>query len=138
VAIETVHVGQAAKRSGLTEKAIRLYESKGLLATAGRSEAGYRRFTDEDVAVLCFIRQAKTLGLRLGEIKDIIDLQREGAQPCGKVIKLVDEHIREIDSTLADLKALRRSLVGVRQAAEESSRQGDAAVVCRIIESAAG
>ena len=133
-----VTVGQASRRTGLTEKAIRLYESKGLLKLAERTEAGYRTYTDADIDIMRFIRQAKALGLRLEEIKNIIDLQREGAQPCQKVLQLVDAHLSEIDRTMADLKALRRSLASARRAAAESSRKGDSAVVCRIIESAVG
>lgn len=132
---QTVTVGRAARRTGLSEKAIRLYESRGLLETAERTEAGYRTYSDEDIDVLLFIRQAKALGLRLEEIKDIIDLQRGGAQPCQKVLQLVDSHITEIDRTITDLKALRSSLVNARRAAEEGDRNGDLAVVCRIIES---
>lgn len=51
---------------------------------AGLTEAGYRLFTDEDVAVLRFFRQAKALDLSLAEIKDILDLQRGGATPGGR------------------------------------------------------
>lgn len=133
----TVTVGRASQRTGLTDKAIRLYESKGLLDPAARTEAGYRTYTDADVDILRFIRQAKALGLRLDEIRDIIDLQRGGAQPCGKVLQLVNSHLREIDRTMADLRALRRSLTSARRAAAEGSRKGETAVVCRIIESAA-
>lgn len=127
-------VGAAAAAAGVSAKAVRLWESKGLLPAAERTEAGYRIFTDDDVDVLRFIRQAKALGLTLPEIKDIIDLQRDGATPCGRVTELLDAHIAELDRTLADLRALRRSLTSVRQQARESQRRGEHAVVCRIIE----
>ncbi len=135
MSIGTTTVGRAARRTGLTEKAIRLYESRGLLEPAERTVAGYRRYSDEDIAVLLFIRQAKALGLRLEEIKDIIDLQRQGAQPCEKVLRVVASHIHEIDRTIADLKALRLSLVAARRAAEEGTQNGEEAIVCQIIES---
>ncbi len=80
-----ITIGQAARRSGLSPKAIRLYEAKGLLDAADRTPSGYRTYTDEDVAVLRFIRQAKSLDLRLNEIRDVIDLQRGGARPCQTV-----------------------------------------------------
>lgn len=131
---KTLTVGKAARRAGVSEKAVRLYESRGLLEPAERSEAGYRRFTEGDVAVLRFIRQARALGLHLDEIREIVDLQREGAQPCGQVVQMLDAHIREIDRTMADLRALRRSLIGARRTAAESNLNGEAAVVCRIIE----
>ena len=131
-----ITVGQVARRTGLTPKAIRLYESRGLLPVAERTSAGYRTYTDRDIDLLRFVRQAKTLGMRLDEVKEIIDFQQEGAQPCGMVIELVDRRLREIDKTLRDLKALRKGLAKARDTATTSSQRGQAAVVCRIIESA--
>ncbi|MPY81202.1 MAG: MerR family DNA-binding protein, partial [Actinophytocola sp.] len=64
----------------------------------------------------------------------ILDLQRHGATPCETVTRLLDAHIADIDSKLADLRTLRRSLVHARRAAHESRRRGENAVVCRIIE----
>lgn len=127
-------VGAAAAAAGVSAKAVRLWESKGLLPAAERTEAGYRMFTDDDLDVLRFIRQAKTLGLTLPEIKDILDLQRDGATPCGRVTELLDTHIAEIDRTLADLRALRRSLATARRSAREGQRRDQDAVVCRIVE----
>ena len=127
-------VGPAAEAAGVSAKAVRLWEAKGLLPPAQRTEADYRLFTDDDLGVLRFIRQAKALGLTLAEIKEILDLQRDGAAPCGRVTELLDAHIAGIDRTLADLRQLRRSLTTVRRAARESQRRGEHAVVCRIIE----
>jgi hypothetical protein len=58
-------VSEAASAAGLSPKAVRLYETKGLLPPAPRTRAGYRTHTDDDVAVLRVIHQAKTLGLVL-------------------------------------------------------------------------
>lgn len=130
-----ITIGQAARRSGVSRKAIRLYETKGLLEAADRTPAGYRTYTDEDVAVLRFIRQAKSLDLHLDEIRDVIDLQRGGAQPCQTVLVLLDRHIRDIDRTIADLRALRASLGRARSSARTSSRNGEDGVICKIVES---
>ncbi len=129
-------VGRAARRAGLTPKAVRLYESKGLLEPAPRTDAGYRLYQDEDVEVLRFVRQARALGLNLAEIGEIIDLQRHGAQPCGRVLGLVETRLKEVDRALRDLRALRRTLQRAREAATDSQARGNDAVVCRIIESA--
>ena len=128
-------IGRAARLSGLSAKAIRLYETRGLLDPAERTESGYRTYSARDVEVLRFIRQAKSLGLHLHEVRAILDLQRQGAQPCDTVLDLVESHIREIDRTMSDLHALREALVRVREAAKESSSRGEDAVVCCIIES---
>lgn len=127
-------VGTAAEAAGVSAKAVRLWEFKGLLPPAARTEAGYRLFTDDDLGVLRFVRQAKALGFTLTEIKDVLDLQRHGTTPCVQVIELLDTHIAQIDRTLTELRQLRRSLTGARRTAREGQRRGEDAVVCRIIE----
>lgn len=79
--MQTLTVGQAARASGLTPKAVRLYEARGLIPPPHRTEAGYRLYRDEDVATLRFIHRAKTLGLTLDEIRNVLDLQRDGQPP---------------------------------------------------------
>jgi MerR family copper efflux transcriptional regulator len=129
-----VTVGKAAELAGVSRKAIRLWEAKGLLPQAERTEAGYRLFDETDLEVLRFIRRAKALGLSLEEISDILDLQRDGAQPCVRVTQILDAHIQQIDRTLAELRQLRRSLLTARRTADQARRAGGDAVVCRIIE----
>ncbi|KQH76231.1 MerR family transcriptional regulator [Mycobacterium gordonae] len=129
-------VGAAAKAVGVSVKAIRLWEAKGLLPSAERTEAGYRLFTEADIKILDFIRRAKTLGLTLSEIKNILELQRQGAVPCQRVTELLDAHIRDINRTIADLRALRATLASVRQSARDDQRRGETATICRIIETA--
>jgi DNA-binding transcriptional MerR regulator len=127
-------VGKAAQAAGLTPKAVRLYEAKGLLPEAERTEAGYRTYTDDDITVLRFIGQAKTLGLSLAEIRDILDIRRGGTTPCRHVVRLLDQRIREVDRTLTELRQLRRSLADTRATAQDRMQDGDA--VCGIIEHA--
>jgi MerR family copper efflux transcriptional regulator len=129
-------VGAAAKAVGVSAKAVRIWEAKGLLPPAARTEAGYRLFSDDDIAILRFILRARTLGLTLPEIKDILDLHRQGTAPCDQVTVLLDQHIRDIDRAIADLQALRASLAAALQTARSDRRRGRAATVCRIIESA--
>lgn len=130
-------VGKAAREAGLSAKAVRLYEAKGLLPEAQRTEAGYRTYTDDDVTVLRFIRQAKTLGLSLGEIRDILDLRRGGTTPCRHVTALLDQRIRDIDRAVTELRQLRRTLADSRDHAREREAY-HADGVCGIIEHAPG
>ena len=128
-------VGKAARAAGLSAKAVRLYEAKGLLPEAERTDAGYRTYTDDDVTVLRFIRQAKTLGLSLSEIRDILDIRRDGTAPCRHVLGLLDQRIRDIDHTISELCQLRRTLAGTRAHAARH-QTGHPDEVCGIIEHA--
>ncbi|NUK07367.1 heavy metal-responsive transcriptional regulator [Streptomyces lunaelactis] len=129
-------VGRIAARTGLSPKAVRLYEANGLIDPPERTSAGYRTYTDEAIPVLGFIRQAQALGLSLKEIKEILDLQRRGEQPCGFVSDLLDQHLADIDRRIADLQALRTTLRNARAQADRAAGRGENAVVCRIIEGA--
>ena len=130
-----ITVGEAARRSGVSPKAVRLYETRGILPPADRTQAGYRLYTDDDVEILRFVRRARTLGLRLNEIRRILDLQRQGAQPCHTVVDLLEGHLDDIDRTIKDLQALRHSLLQALNAARSSAQRGEDGVVCRIIQS---
>ncbi len=131
---ERVTIGEAAEQVGMSAKAIRLYEQRGLLDPAPRTRGGYRTYGPEDLAVLTFIRQAKAVGLRLGEVGRIIDLQRAGKQPCATVIDVLDARLADVDRKLADLTGLRRTLAAARARAEEAARAGRPAVICTVIE----
>lgn len=126
-------VGQAARRIGVSAKAIRLYERRGLLPDVRRNESGYRLYDETDLGILRFIRRARSLGLGLDEIRDVLALQRSGKQTCGRVVALLDAHIAEIDRALVDLYALRATLSRARATANTDD-DTDSAVVCHIIE----
>ena len=64
-----MNIGQAAKASGVNAKLIRHYESIGIIPKAARSDAGYRRYSDNDIHILAFVRRARGLGFSMKEIK---------------------------------------------------------------------
>ncbi|QGK69956.1 MerR family DNA-binding protein [Allosaccharopolyspora coralli] len=129
----TFTAGQAARQAGLSRKAMRVYEAKGLVGEPRRSPAGYRLFTAEDVATLGFVRQARTLGLRLDDIAEILTLHRDGATPCPSVRHLLDQRITEIDTAIADLTALRASLTRARDT-EPAQEASEPEAVCSLVE----
>ena len=138
VAGASITVGEAARRAGMSPKAVRLYEAKGILPPAQRTESGYRTYSEHDVQVLRFVRRARALGLRLEEIGRILDLQRQGAQPCGTVVQRLDGHLRHVDRAIKELRALRKDLAAALAVAKSSVERGDDVVVCPIIESSPG
>ncbi|MCX5275333.1 MULTISPECIES: heavy metal-responsive transcriptional regulator [Streptomyces] len=127
-------VGRVAKQAGMSPKAVRLYEANGLIDPPERTAAGYRTYSGQVVPNLRFIRQAQALGLSLKQIKAILDLQRQGQQPCTLVTGLLDEHLAEIDQRIADLMALRTTLKAARDRADQAAGRGEPGVICHIIE----
>ncbi len=65
-------IGEFAKATGLTNRAIRVYEEKGLLRPSYRGENGYRFFHQDKVQVALRILQFKKLGFSLDQIRTIL------------------------------------------------------------------
>lgn len=70
---ELISIGELARRTGLTVKAIRFYSDRGLVPPTDRSPAGYRRYDLAAVARLDLVRSLRELGLDLGIIRRILD-----------------------------------------------------------------
>lgn len=60
--MESRNIGEAAAAAGVLAKMIRHYEEIGLIPKPKRTESGYRLYSENEVQVLRFIRQARNLG----------------------------------------------------------------------------
>lgn len=105
-----LNIGEAAKASGVTAKMIRHYEAIGLLPPARRTGAGYRTYGDPDVRVLQFIRRGRALGFSLDQIAELLTLWRDKGRASADVRQLARRHIDELDSKIAELGAMKRTL----------------------------
>ncbi|HTH09087.1 MAG TPA: MerR family transcriptional regulator, partial [Acidovorax sp.] len=65
-----MRIGELAQRTGTTPKAIRLYESRGLLGAVAR-RGSYRHYGEADAARVLLVRQAQGLGFRLSELTEL-------------------------------------------------------------------
>ncbi|SFO59364.1 DNA-binding transcriptional regulator, MerR family [Pseudonocardia ammonioxydans] len=133
MARQQLTIGPAARAAGLTRKAMRVYEAKGLLPEAERTTAGYRLYSPDDVELLTFIRRARTLGLHLDDIREVLAIRSGGIPPCATVRDLLDARIAELDSAVAELLALRTTLAETRQRADDCTDE-QPVTVCAIIE----
>jgi DNA-binding transcriptional MerR regulator len=76
-------ISKLATEVGLTADTIRYYEKAGLLPAPARTSAGYRLYGDDAADRLRFIKGAQRIGLRLREIKELLDIGDRGLCPCG-------------------------------------------------------
>ncbi|MAM87846.1 MAG: transcriptional regulator [unclassified Hahellaceae] len=98
-------IGDLAKRTGASPKAIRLYEARGLLSRVSRQGA-YRVYTEEHFQQVRLIRQAQALGFSLSEFGSLANEQSE--PDWEKVLQQLDDKrasIREEMRSLAQLEA---------------------------------
>ena len=127
-----LRAGEVAARSGVSRKALRLYEAMGILPPPGRTEAGYRVYGDDVAALIRFVMQAQQLGFSLAEIREITAIRRSGQPPCPHVRAMVREKVAGLDRTLRELAATRRALRAML--ATWPSQKSGGAAVCPHIE----
>jgi DNA-binding transcriptional MerR regulator len=112
-----MRIGQLAERLGITTKAIRFYESIGLLPEPSRSPSGYRSYEEPDADRLTFIKTAQRLGLSLDEIKEIIAFRDRGERPCGYVGEILDRQVADLDRRIREMRDLRDELKSLQRQA---------------------
>src|SRR5438552_19021157 len=100
-------IGEVARRSGASRKALRLYEAAGILPELRRTPSGYRVYDSETLGVLAFVRQAQRLGFKLGEIREIVGIKRAGRATCPHVRDLEWQKTKELAQELTDLEVIR-------------------------------
>ena len=104
-------VGQLARTAGATAKAVRYYESLGLLDRAPRGPNNYRLYDHSAANRLLFIRRAKLLGLTLQETRDLLDgIQNSCPQLRREIEVLLAKKIRLCGQRINELEELQRSL----------------------------
>lgn len=69
----SMHIGEVADRTGLSHRTIRHYDEVGLVVPSGRSDGGFRLYTEADVDRLLLIRRMKPLDYRLEEMKALLE-----------------------------------------------------------------
>ncbi len=124
-----MNIGQAARASGVSAKMIRYYERVGLLSPAGRTRAGYRVFSDDDVHALRFVRRARDLGFPVADIVQLLSLWRDRDRESGKVKELARAHLTELRAKMQELQAMAATLERL-----VTSCDGDERPSCPIID----
>ncbi len=67
-----LHIGEVASRTELSLRSLRHWEEVGLLHPSGRTDGGFRLYTEEDVEKILVIRRMKPLGFTLEEMRSVM------------------------------------------------------------------
>ncbi len=112
--LERMRIGELARRAGTTTRALRFYESQGLL-TAARSANGYREYGEDDLRLVTEILTLQTVGLTLDDTRPFVECLRAGhpsGDACGDSIEVYRRRLAEVDACLDRLASVRAELAG--------------------------
>jgi len=107
---EALNIGGAAKASGVSAKMIRHYEEIGLVPKARRSYSGYRTYSEKELHMLRFIRQARQLGFSIKQIETLLGLWQNRRRASATVKRMAMEHVAELDRKIQDMQAMKATL----------------------------
>jgi MerR family transcriptional regulator, mercuric resistance operon regulatory protein len=126
--MEELTIGRLAREADVHVETIRYYQRRGLLAEPKRPAGGIRRYGNEAVARLGFIRRAQELGFSLEEVKTLLVLAE--TPNCRGARTLAAKKLAMVESRLHSLERMRIALSSlIRQCEAGGARR------CAIIDS---
>jgi MerR family copper efflux transcriptional regulator len=102
----TMHIGELAEKTGLSLRTLRHYDEVGLVSASGRTEGGFRLYTQNDYDRLILIRRMKPLGFSLDEMAALLRIIDTIAASEGATVTLR----AELDAFIAEAAERREKL----------------------------
>src|SRR4051794_40945760 len=104
-----VRIREISEACGVTMRAVRFYEEKGLMKPARERLSHHRRFTRKDIDRLRLIITLKSLGLSVREIRGVLEAPGDGpygltAKLCAHIKKRLTEQKAHAEAALAQLR----------------------------------
>lgn len=103
-------IGDLARRTGVKVPTIRYYEQIGLLPSPPRTEGGQRRYGEDELKRLRFIRHARDLAFDVEDIRQLLALSETPQSSCHEADSIAIRHLGEITERIRQLEALRDEL----------------------------
>lgn len=101
-------IGGVAKACGVNVETVRYYQRLGLLEAPRRPAGSVRRYGEATVRRLRFIRRAQALGFALGEVAELLRLER--TPDCARARTLASGKLADVEAKIADLERMRARL----------------------------
>ncbi|MEU8274262.1 MerR family transcriptional regulator [Microbispora bryophytorum] len=111
-------IGELARATGMTVRALHHYDEIGLLSASERTPAGHRRYTERDLRRLYRVRALRALGLSLEEIAGVLDGPADDPE---SMRELLTTQLRRLDEHAELIAMLRQRIRGLLRQAGDSS-----------------
>lgn len=103
-------IGTLAERTGTNTATIRYYEQIGLLPRPDRQHGNQRRYGDDDVRRLTFIRRCRDFGFSIEQVRTLVSLVQDRSRSCLEARDLAQSHLAAVRAKLRELEALEISI----------------------------
>lgn len=133
--MEGLTIGQVAKEANVNIETIRYYERRGLISEPPRTESGYRKFPQEVVKDITFIKRTQDLGFTLEEIKNLLAASYDETFRSEEMHHFATSKMKEIETKIHDLHQMKTLLEDL---AEKCPGSGISKRECPIIKNFEG
>jgi len=117
-----MNIGQASKKSGVSMRMIRHYESIGLIPEVARRDSGYRDYSPDDVHTLLFIRRCRDTGFPIEEIRQLLALWQDKSRASADVKAIALARAAELKRKAEQLDEMRATLEMLAKSCQGNDR----------------
>ena len=119
-------IGRLADRAGVNVETIRYYQRRGLIDRPQKPAVGYRRYGEQVLHRLLFIRRAQTLGFKLDEIESLLFLS---VGHCSEIQSMAEQKLDQVQSKIRDLQRLEEVLADLVKQCNASADKANCPIV---------
>lgn len=106
---------ELAKIAGINIETLRYYENEQLIPIPKRNPNGYRLYSENTLTIINFIKNAKSTGFSLGEIKNLFLAINGSDLNLEYLDKKIDEKIDEVNEKILKLERVKESLMDIKK-----------------------
>jgi DNA-binding transcriptional MerR regulator len=99
-------IGELSRLTGVKIPTIRYYEQMGLIDPPVRSEGNQRRYFEDGLRRLSFIRHSRELGFSIDDIRELLSLNQHPESPCDDACNIAMRHLDDVRGRIKKLKRL--------------------------------
>lgn len=125
-------IGRAANAAGVNVDTIRYYQRRGLVEEPELPLGGQRKYGEDTIRRVRFIKRAQALGFSLDEVGNL--LQLEDGDNCSRTKAIAQRKLKIIEERIADLSRMRESLGGLVAQCSAGKRPRACPIIASLLE----